>query len=98
MNVLGGLSWSQLGILWCFAWIADLLKWASALLKSFSGGVNYAKFALLLVSSSSRCTFDPAVAMVTVLDRNYLYKFKIKMKLWILSGCFDVYLPSIVAL
>lgn len=75
-----------------------MLKSASALLKSVTGGVNCTKFALLEVSSSLRCTFDPAVAMVTVLDRNYLYKFKIKMKLWILSGCFDVYLPSIVAL
>lgn len=67
-------------------------------MKSSIDGVNSAKFALLEVSSSLRCTFVTAVAMVTVRDRNYLYKFQIKMKLWILSSCFDVYLPSIVAL
>lgn len=47
------------------------LESPSASLKSSFDRVNCANFALLEVSSSLRCTFDPAVAMATVQDRNH---------------------------
>lgn len=70
----------------------------SALVKLSIDGVNSAKFALPEFPHRCDALSTLAVAMVTVQDRNCLYKFKIKMKLWILSGFFDVYLPSVVAL